>query len=652
MDQNHEFVGTVWIDDFLAGYSVPADTLTGFAEDFDVAIDSAFWANLVVPGENNIFGAPENGAFKYVCNPNNSFWFGVWWDFGVYKNVFLDLRAHPYVSFKVMAEPGATYDGVPLDSVDIAFDTHDVEYFNIRISADGTWHEWFIKLDGSKGEYRKIEDLRFNPGIADLNVHQDHEFGGTVWIDDFRAGDKVKLPPTVVKGFEQDFNAELDTSFWANIVDENNILGTAEDGAFKYVCNPNNSYWFGVWWDFPTVKNIYLNLKENPYITFRVKAEPGATWDGTPIDSVELGFDTHDVEYFQFKIPADGKWYNWRIRLDASKPEYEAISELRFNPGIADINVHQDHEFRGTVWIDDFRAGDRVILPAVVPGYAEHFETPVNLDFWIPNKETHQDGTPVFTVLQLGGALKVWMKQKNYDDGQMYNFEKIGLMLNLSTNPRAIVKLKLEPGARLAGAEVDHVVFQMSPFDSYPSKRGGTTYPYSQQHSPVAVSVPADGEWHTWIFDWSTPDTQPAADGYVYPNNYSQISYLLLETVAAPDSLYEATFSVDDFLVGNATTGVKSQRAEVVTHFELLQNYPNPFNPITSLGYALPKTTHVTLIVFNIKGEKVATLVNREEERAGYHEIDFDGSNLSSGIYFYRLKTPDFAATKRMILMK
>ena len=83
----------------------------------------------------------------------------------------------------------------------------------------------------------------------------------------------------------------------------------------------------------------------------------------------------------------------------------------------------------------------------------------------------------------------------------------------------------------------------------------------------------------------------------------------------------------------------------------LEQNYPNPFNPTTTIRYALPQRSHVTLTVFNTLGQLVATLVN-DEEQAGNHELRFDGLNLASGSYFYRLSAGSFVMTMRCLLMK
>jgi len=84
---------------------------------------------------------------------------------------------------------------------------------------------------------------------------------------------------------------------------------------------------------------------------------------------------------------------------------------------------------------------------------------------------------------------------------------------------------------------------------------------------------------------------------------------------------------------------------------ELAQNYPNPFNPSTKITYSIPRQSKATLKVFNVFGSEVATLVNKEQPRGNY-EVEFDGTNLSSGIYFYRLSAGDFIETRKMILLK
>ena len=85
--------------------------------------------------------------------------------------------------------------------------------------------------------------------------------------------------------------------------------------------------------------------------------------------------------------------------------------------------------------------------------------------------------------------------------------------------------------------------------------------------------------------------------------------------------------------------------------YALSQNYPNPFNPVTRIDYQLPEKNHVALRIYNILGEVVATLVDREMD-AGYYSVNWDAGNLASGIYFYRLNSGSFISTKKLILMK
>jgi photosystem II stability/assembly factor-like uncharacterized protein len=88
--------------------------------------------------------------------------------------------------------------------------------------------------------------------------------------------------------------------------------------------------------------------------------------------------------------------------------------------------------------------------------------------------------------------------------------------------------------------------------------------------------------------------------------------------------------------------------------YSLEQNYPNPFNPVTTIKYSIPvvlSPQHVTLIVYDVLGKEIITLVN-EEKQQGFYEVKFDGTGLSSGVYFYRLKAGNFTQTKKLVLLK
>jgi hypothetical protein len=97
--------------------------------------------------------------------------------------------------------------------------------------------------------------------------------------------------------------------------------------------------------------------------------------------------------------------------------------------------------------------------------------------------------------------------------------------------------------------------------------------------------------------------------------------------------------------------GVDDESDLYLNQYALEQNYPNPFNPATIIRFGIPQAQFVTLYVYNILGERVATLVNREMT-AGVHHINFNASNLPSGVYIYSISAGDFLSTKKMILLK
>jgi flagellar hook assembly protein FlgD len=110
-------------------------------------------------------------------------------------------------------------------------------------------------------------------------------------------------------------------------------------------------------------------------------------------------------------------------------------------------------------------------------------------------------------------------------------------------------------------------------------------------------------------------------------------------------------------------TGIKRNKENYKNDFNLNQNYPNPFNPSTVISYKIPALSHVTLKIYDVLGKEISTLVN-EEKSAGIYKAKFDarscgGSNLTTGIYFYRITIQSdilaagiFSETKKMILIR
>ena len=101
----------------------------------------------------------------------------------------------------------------------------------------------------------------------------------------------------------------------------------------------------------------------------------------------------------------------------------------------------------------------------------------------------------------------------------------------------------------------------------------------------------------------------------------------------------------------NIFTGLIPNNNEIPSQFSLSQNYPNPFNPITNIKFSIPKSGLVKLVIYDILGREIATLLN-EVKPAGNYLVDYDASSLSSGVYFYTLSSGDFTDTKKMMLVK
>jgi len=141
----------------------------------------------------------------------------------------------------------------------------------------------------------------------------------------------------------------------------------------------------------------------------------------------------------------------------------------------------------------------------------------------------------------------------------------------------------------------------------------------------------------SWIDEYTAPSTLTHMD---FPDNLSECQ--MGWAVGYGGTIHKMTSST--------VTSVDNQ-SETPQVYELAQNYPNPFNPSTVISYLLPVTGNVTLKVYDILGNEVATLVN-EEKQAGIFEVEFIGKNLPSGLYFYTLSASGFSEAKKMILLK
>jgi hypothetical protein len=115
------------------------------------------------------------------------------------------------------------------------------------------------------------------------------------------------------------------------------------------------------------------------------------------------------------------------------------------------------------------------------------------------------------------------------------------------------------------------------------------------------------------------------------------------------------SFSNYDFIIDNwmnsVLVNVHSENLDIVDNFHLFQNHPNPFNPSTTITYSITENVPVSLKIYDILGAEVVQLVN-ENQKPGFYRVKFDASNLSSGIYMFRLVAGDYVSVKKMTLLK
>jgi len=128
---------------------------------------------------------------------------------------------------------------------------------------------------------------------------------------------------------------------------------------------------------------------------------------------------------------------------------------------------------------------------------------------------------------------------------------------------------------------------------------------------------------------------------------------VVIEYLSVYDESVQGTASIPVVVTGVLTIGDDETLPET---YSLSQNYPNPFNPATTIRYGLPKTTTVVLKIYNALGQEVRTLINRTET-AGYKSVIWDGRNnlgqpVASGMYVYRLQTPEFIGEKKLMLVR
>ncbi len=159
-------------------------------------------------------------------------------------------------------------------------------------------------------------------------------------------------------------------------------------------------------------------------------------------------------------------------------------------------------------------------------------------------------------------------------------------------------------------------------------------------------SFSSNNDYTTYLPDYTTAD--PVISNGDYIRMIDSTFYFDAINLTNTDN----TVYIYSLKLGDAVTGISSDKINIPKIFRLNQNYPNPFNPTTTITYQLPINSKVTLNIYDILGRQIKTLVNKLQQ-AGNYKVNFDASKLSSGVYFYRLTMNNgFTQTKKMLLLK
>ncbi len=146
--------------------------------------------------------------------------------------------------------------------------------------------------------------------------------------------------------------------------------------------------------------------------------------------------------------------------------------------------------------------------------------------------------------------------------------------------------------------------------------------------------------------DWpNVPSNWASIQGYPVPENLRYSNTALQNAGTDGKALGDLNWFPEQI------TAVTEIHNPILEKYTLSQNYPNPFNPSTVIEYSIPKSNFVTIKVYNLLGQTVATIVN-QEQKAGTYRVSFDASKLASGVYMYQIQAGNVSLTKKMILMK
>ena len=183
--------------------------------------------------------------------------------------------------------------------------------------------------------------------------------------------------------------------------------------------------------------------------------------------------------------------------------------------------------------------------------------------------------------------------------------------------------------------EIHNKMWNGSSWDDY--YKQVLTFDENNQNVSILGYLLEDSNWRNNTRWTSTFDEHRNNIEYLFEQNWDGSGWSIFERITK------------EYI--RSITSIEERLSSLPVNFSLEQNYPNPFNPSTKISYSISDQSYVSLKVLDILGREISTLVNKNQPTGNY-EVEFNASDLTSGIYFYRIQAGDFVETKKMVLMK
>ena len=660
-------------------------TVTTYTEDFENPVSLSLWQpnTITHPDGHPAFDVSQaNGVLHNVVDQVH-FYDGQNFNFTANENIILDITDNPYITFDVKVEPGATYGGEEVGAVEFLVspwgwnDTlngtgamqREFLALNKCVPADGQWHtmKYDISLQEGKPDWNGTilqNDYSEIQTILVENVIWPDTFDFVMEMDNFRVGEAAAVGVDTVTTYLEDFECQVNMDQWRPNTklhpDGHPAFESAQANGVLITNVDQVNFWDGQFFNFTKYENKIIDITDNPYITFDVKVEPGATYAGEEVDAVEFlvspwgwndtlnGTGGMQREFLALNrcVPADGQWHTMKydISLQDGKPDWNGTilqndySEIQ---AVLVENVIYPDTFDFNMQIDNFRMGAAAAVDVdTVTTYWEDFECQVNMDQWSPNTIMHPDGHPAFNSAQAAGAIVSEVDQVNFYDGQFINFKKFeNIIVDITNNPYISIDIKIEPGATYNEQDVDEVAFLISPWgwnDTLNNGAGGL----QREFLALQKNVPDDGEWHTVQYDISAQFGLPDWDGTILQNDYSEIEAVLVETVIYPDK-YKFNMQYDNFRMGDGIDYIPDATDNPNANKLAFHAFPNPVsNELTLRADEMLETVSV----FDMLGRLHATY-NVESQKS----ITIDLSDLQAGIYLIEARSAEHVSTTKIL---